>query len=444
VDELVTEVVDRLTRARSWPWLRVIADARLDQPVEVDTDPAAVVAPYRWLLAAVGGGVTLTQAGYLPPAMVERAMSELDWESQWPGKHNREDLTLPILELRESAQRFGLVRKYKGRLLTTAAARKVADDPQALWWYLANRLPDARSESQRHAGVAFLLLVAAGRARDDSLLAEALAVFGWVDRMTGDRVGASGAFSAARDTWALFRRLGLLAEKARWDDPEPPPTEAARRLARAALIGAAVSTPETGPVLRLVGGKTDQAVQLTITLRHITPPIWRRIVVPASLTLRELHAVIQTAMGWEDYHLHLFEIDGVLYGDIEDFQGQPLGEEDTFTVGQTATAVTEFRYEYDFGDSWEHDVVVDHIVDSVGEDTPRLVDGARACPPEDCGGWPGYDELVEVLADPTHEEYAGRIGWLGGGWDPDAFDLAATNDILAMYDRATRQRRRGT
>jgi hypothetical protein len=95
-------------------------------------------------------------------------------------------------------------------------------------------------------------------------------------------------------------------------------------------------------------------------LRDITPPIWRRIVVPASLTLRELHAVIQTAMGWDDYHLHLFEIDGVLYGDIEDIQGQPLGDENTFTVGQAAIAVTEFRYEYDFGDSWEHDVVIDH------------------------------------------------------------------------------------
>jgi hypothetical protein len=216
-----------------------------------------VVEPYRWLLTAVADGVTLTQAGYLPPALVERAMSELDWESQWPGKHNREDLTVPILELRESAQRFGLVRKHKGRLLTTAAGRKVADDPLALWWYLADRLPHARSEPQRHAGVAFLLLVAAGRARDDALLADALAICGWVDRATGDGVGEIGAFSAARDTWALLHRLGVLPDKKRWDDPEPIPTESARRLARAALIGDAVSTPEGRPVLRLVGSKTD-------------------------------------------------------------------------------------------------------------------------------------------------------------------------------------------
>lgn len=89
-------------------------------------------------------------------------------------------------------------------------------------------------------------------------------------------------------------------------------------------------------------------------------------------------------------------------------------------------------------------IVIDHTVDSVGEYTPRLVDGARSCPPEDCGGFPGYDELVGVLADPTHEEYAERIEWLCGEWDPDAFDLAATNEILVMYDRASRQRRRGT
>ena len=186
----------------------------------------------------------------------------------------------------------------------------------------------------------------------------------------------------------------------------------------------------------------DKAVELTVALRDIEPKIWRRLVVPASLTLRELHAVIQTAMGWEDYHLHKYEVDGVLFGDVEEIQGWPLGEEDSYTVGQAAAAVDEFTYEYDFGDSWEHVIRVERVMASVGADTPRLVDGARACPPEDCGGFPGYEDLLVALADPEHEQHEELLEWVGGEYDPGAFDLAATNANLELYDRQTRQRRK--
>jgi pRiA4b ORF-3-like protein len=107
------------------------------------------------------------------------------------------------------------------------------------------------------------------------------------------------------------------------------------------LLGRAATAP-TSAELKSACRATEQAIQLSITLRDIQPPIWRRLVAPASLTLHELHAVIQTAMGWEDYHLHLFEVDGVLYGDVEEMQGRPFGDEDTFTVGQAAEAVDGF------------------------------------------------------------------------------------------------------
>ena len=107
------------------------------------------VAPYRWLLERVGSGVRLTQAGYLPPALVSEAMVALDWQDEWIGKHNREDQTLPILELRESAQRFGLLRKNRGQLLVTKAGRDLVADPVGLWWLIAQRLPDARSRPTR-------------------------------------------------------------------------------------------------------------------------------------------------------------------------------------------------------------------------------------------------------------------------------------------------------
>jgi hypothetical protein len=180
---------------------------------------------------------------------------------------------------------------------------------------------------------------------------------------------------------------------------------------------------------------------LFVQLRDIKPPIWRRLVVPASLTLRELHAVIQTAMGWQDYHLHMFEVAGVRYGDVEEMDG-PVGDEEEFTVGQAAGAVSKFTYEYDFGDGWTHDIRVEQVMPSVGSGVPHLVGGARACPPEDCGGPWGYQHLVEVLADPEHEQHEQFLGWVGGGYDPEAFDLAETNANLELQDRHTRQRRR--
>jgi hypothetical protein len=175
-------------------------------------------------------------------------------------------------------------------------------------------------------------------------------------------------------------------------------------------------------------------VQLIITLCDTVPPVWRRLVIPASMSLREVHEVIQTAMGWEGYHLHPFDIDGVLYGDLEEFDDLRLGDVDTHTVGEAARSAT-FTYEYDFGDSWHHDIAVEQVTPSMSRPEPRVIDGARACPPEDCGATWGYAELIEVLADPTHEEHADRRDWVGEQWHPEAFDVHETNDRLALYDR---------
>ena len=158
-------------------------------------------------------------------------MAALGWQDEWIGKHNREDQTLPILELRESAQRFGLLRKNRGQLLVTKAGRDLVADAVGLWWHLAQRLPDARSEPQRHAGVLYLLTVAAGRACDDTLLAEGMTILGWAERGARQPLDPSSAFAAARDTWAMFRRLGLLEQQeAGWDLPEPPPPRRRARL----------------------------------------------------------------------------------------------------------------------------------------------------------------------------------------------------------------------
>jgi hypothetical protein len=432
----VASVVDRLRTARSLEWLRVIDDAALDQAVEHEAAAERVVAPYRWLLKAVGDEVRLTQAGYLPPAIVRAAMEELGWIEDWYGRANRE-IETPVQHLRESAQRFGLLRNQRGQLLMTKLGRELAEDPSKLYWHLASHLPDGRSESQRQAGVLYLLTIAAGRPPDDGLLATGMANLGWTTDGVAP-VTPLAARNAARDTWWIFYWLRLASLRTSWNGSELPPSQQGRRLARAALIGP--GRPDGAPASERRTA-SEQAVQLLVQLREIEPPIWRRLVVPESLTLRELHGVIQTAMGWEDYHLHMFDIGGVLYGDVEDFDSRPIGEEEAFSVAQAAAVSQQFSYEYDFGDGWTHNVYVEQTLTRLGPGTPHVIGGARACPPEDSGGSWGYEHLLEVLANPAHEEHNELLGWVGGAFDPEAFDLAQTNEHLELYDRHTRQRR---
>nr|WP_199522271.1 plasmid pRiA4b ORF-3 family protein [Geodermatophilus sp. LHW52908] len=369
------DLIERLRRTRSVPVLRLLDAAGLDAGPAPVPDPAAVE-PYRWLLARVGDGVRLTKSGYLPPALVTETMTGLGWEDRWIGKHNREEHTLPVLLLRDSARRFGLLRTHRGVLLRTVAGRRLTDDPVGLWWHVAERLPLARGEVERDAGLLYLLAVAAGRSRTETLVAECLAALGLVDEVTGRPPEEVDAIALTRDTSAVLDRMGLL-EGPRYGEKRPG--AGAVQLARAALLGQGAETTSAGPAGAPASGRRDEAVELTVVLRDTEPPVWRRLLVPASLTLRQLHAVLQTAMGWQDAHLHQFEVAGVVYGDVEDLP-DPIGDEDTVTVGDAAAVTREFTYEYDFGDGWEHDVRIGERLPAVGPGAPRCLDGARACP----------------------------------------------------------------
>ena len=140
LDELVSTIGDT---ARRRELLRLLGAARLDEPVFIDADTAArMIGPYRWLLDRVGtGGIKLTGAGYLPPSQVEAAMAELELDGKWIGKANREVQTTPVLHLRESATKMGLLRKHRGTLLATPRGRSLRGDPVGLWWQLAERMP---------------------------------------------------------------------------------------------------------------------------------------------------------------------------------------------------------------------------------------------------------------------------------------------------------------
>lgn len=174
-------------------------------------------------------------------------------------------------------------------------------------------------------------------------------------------------------------------------------------------------------------------LQLKIALDHVKPAVWRRVVVDDSLTFRQLHAVIQRAMGWEDCHLHEFIIGdrelrigtkqapgaGFGFGDDDEV----LSEEKT-RLAEVLADCKKFRYWYDFGDDWMHTVSVEKRLPPDPQAAPaELVAGKNACPPEDCGGPWGYGALRAALADPSHPEHAEMAEWYEG-FDPTGFDLA--------------------
>ena len=178
--------------------------------------------------------------------------------------------------------------------------------------------------------------------------------------------------------------------------------------------------------------------QLKVTLKGSRPPIWRRILVPSEITLPRLHEVLQAAMGWHNYHLHMFSAGGRSYGEPgPDFDLEDVANERRVPLSLIAPRLgARVLYEYDFGDSWEHELLVEKILPpDAGMRYPICVTGRRACPPEDVGGIWGYTEFLATLADPEHPEHAEMLEWIGGSFDADAFDLGEVNQRLGSLSR---------
>ncbi|KXB01460.1 hypothetical protein AKJ44_02495 [candidate division MSBL1 archaeon SCGC-AAA261F17] len=196
------------------------------------------------------------------------------------------------------------------------------------------------------------------------------------------------------------------------------------------------------------GGKIQaKTLQLKIILDGVKPPIWRRFLVKNSMTFRDLHKIIQIVMGWEDYHLYEFSVNDLRIEDAERFSVDSMWKAfrpkaETESAKRTRlsellkTEKQKFSYLYDFGDSWRHTVVVEKILDDGERETPACLAGERACPPEDCGGVWGYEELLKIKEDKNHPLYQERIvEWLGEGFDPESFDLDGVNEALSSLER---------
>ncbi len=188
------------------------------------------------------------------------------------------------------------------------------------------------------------------------------------------------------------------------------------------------------------GPQRSKIFQLKISLNEVQPPIWRRIQVPGDVSLFKLHFIIQVAMGWTNSHLHEFQIEDHYYGTQWDdgWETRDIRDEKDYRLDQVlAGEGVQFGYLYDFGDSWEHTILVEELLEPVeGQQYPTCLDGARACPPEDVGSTWGYQDFLEAIDDPSHSEHEDYLAWIGGKFDPEAFDRDRTDAELKNINRS--------
>jgi hypothetical protein len=213
-----------------------------------------------------------------------------------------------------------------------------------------------------------------------------------------------------------------------------------------------------------------EALTLLITLEDIEPVIWRRVLVPAQFTLNGLHRVIQAAFGWQDYHLHRFEVGHVRYENLDLAEWDPPGRErcqklladgvDPCEVQMLCTrpaderrtrlrdladrGIEDFEYLYDFGDDWWHRIRIEKVEEADPASLPAMVDGVRSGPPEDCGGAPGYEQIQDVFAGKPVDDWGRELGeWaqqrMGASWTPESFDAELAQARVARTWRGPRR-----
>jgi hypothetical protein len=414
---------------------------------------AAEAEPVRRLVAFtgwVGAGRKLTQTGRITLADARELVALLGTEDVIDPKiGDRVFRTMSSEELPgvttvvEWAKTSGLVCVTGGRLVPVKKHAGLLDRPLELWFRMfevfprlgAALCPPGWGESllRRHfeEGIGALL---AGMARRGGAvgLAEACALAwetvtaGYVLDDATDQQRATWRAVNDRDVRRALGVLQLLGAVRLADGESAELTELALWAMRRSLGASAPGDP---------------IFQMKVTLTGVAEPlVWRRLLVPAGLRLDRFHAVIQAAMGWDNYHLHVFSDGRAEYG-VPDPELGFLDERKATLRDLASGEGGRVRYTYDFGDDWEHDVVVEKLLAAEpGMGYPVCVAGAGACPPEDCGGGWGYTHLREILADPTDEEHDDMLAWLGlekaADFDPHRFDVDEANRALSAVGAA--------
>lgn len=175
--------------------------------------------------------------------------------------------------------------------------------------------------------------------------------------------------------------------------------------------------------------------QIQVVLKGSKPKIWRRILVNSDVLLVDLHRIIQTTMGWTNSHLHAFS-DGIEEYSPKEFEVEFAEDSRVVRLDEIMKAEgSKIDYEYDFGDGWEHELVLEKIqIPGPQIQIPTCIAGKRNCPPEDCGGIWGYSDMLKILKQPHHAEYESYVEWLGGDFDPEHFDIDGINKRLKQKD----------
>lgn len=170
---------------------------------------------------------------------------------------------------------------------------------------------------------------------------------------------------------------------------------------------------------------------MRIQLNDVDPVVWRRLLVPGAVRMGKLANILLAAMGWSNSHLHAFTVGEARYGMNYDDYPEDEIDEKSVTVLQALRDERRFTFDYDFGDSWEHEVVIEELTwSSLGLKYGVCLDGANACPPDDVGGTWGYGEFLNAITDPSHEQHGSYLEWIGEPFDPTQFDLGDVNAVL--------------
>jgi hypothetical protein len=419
---------------------------------------AAEAEPLRRLQAFtrwVGAGRSLTQTGRITLADARELVGLLDTGDVIdPEIGDRVFRTKSSEELRgitlvaEWAKASGLVRRTSGKLVAVKKQAGLLERPLELWARMFEVFPRL-GEALCVAGWGASLL------RDDfedgaGAVLEAMA-------RRGDALGLAEACVLAWETVAPRYVLDDLTKEQLTTVRQLTDRDVRHALEVLGQLGA-VRPSVDGSSVELTGlavwawrrrlgtpALGDPVYQVKITLAEVADPlVWRRVLVPAAMGLERLHDVIQAAMGWLDYHLHVF-FDGSTHYGVPDPELQ-FRDERTATVGDLLPHVgSRALYTYDLGDDWEHELVLEQqLAAEPNVAYPVCVAGAGARPPEDCGGAWGYEHLREVLVDPSSEEHQDMVAWLGldkaGDFDAHRFDVDQANRLLAAA--AARQVRR--
>jgi hypothetical protein len=263
------------------------------------------------------------------------------------------------------------------------------------------------------------------------------------DELPGSEMFMHGQISAM-----FYQCLAFLNDPESYDSDEFQDIQAnidgiGERMAE--LIGIVETALESQPSLTLLDNQnessprtkpTGEVYQMKITLDYTKPPIWRRVLLPSSYFLEELHVVIQNLFDWQDCHMHCFRCNGVEYGDDASMAGEECEPEEGVRLSELELDVgSKFQYVYDFGDDWQHTILLEKVLPyDKNEMYPVCTAARRAAPPEDCGGVPGYYMMLEALEDPEHPQHGEFMEWLGGNLDPSRVDIKEINNIFKEWN----------